>query len=166
MDPVRRLRLIAGVTQQELAARGATSQPAIAAYEAGRKSPTLRTLERLARACAVEVVVDFVPPLTREDRRSLELHAEIAARLLDDPAAVIHRARRTLRRMRSVQPSAAALLDEWERLVDGPLPELVAVLTDARPQARELRQVTPFAGVLSARERAVVYRRFQRAESA
>jgi hypothetical protein len=42
----------------------------------------------------------------------------------------------------------------------------VDVLLDPRPRARELRQVTPFAGVLSARERARAYRSFSSSEKA
>jgi hypothetical protein len=38
----------------------------------------------------------------------------------------------------------------------------VALLTDHDPWARELRHVTPFGGVLSAAERAEVYRAFAR----
>jgi transcriptional regulator with XRE-family HTH domain len=166
MEPVRWLRTLAGVSQEELARRGSTSQPTVAAYEAGRKSPTLRTVERLAAGCGLEAFVDFVPPLTREDRRSIHLHQAIAARLLEDPAAVISRALRNLRRMRTVQPDAAPLLDEWRRILRRPVDDVAAAMTDPRPWARELRQVTPFAGVLSARERAVTYRRFQRQEPA
>ena len=44
MNPVRRLREQARVTQQALARAAGTSQPAIAAYEAERKSPTVQTL--------------------------------------------------------------------------------------------------------------------------
>jgi hypothetical protein len=38
------------------------------------------------------------------------------------------------------------------------------MLADPTPHARELRHVTPFAGVLTARERAEVYRTFARSE--
>ena len=51
----------AGLTQQELAQRAGTSQPAVAAYEAGRRTPTLATLERMLAACGQELVVDARP---------------------------------------------------------------------------------------------------------
>ncbi|WP_369293462.1 helix-turn-helix domain-containing protein [Nocardioides sp.] len=54
---VRRLRLQAGLSQHELACRSATSQPAIAHLEAGRRVPTLATLEKLARALGHDLVV-------------------------------------------------------------------------------------------------------------
>jgi hypothetical protein len=40
------------------------------------------------------------------------------------------------------------------------LEALLPVLTDPSPWARELRHVTPFAGLLGARERAAVIRGF------
>ena len=158
MKPVRALRHRAALTQPALASAAGTSQPTIAAYEAGGRSPTLRTLEQLANAAGFETVVDFVPKLTREERRSIALHRAIAVRLTEDPDRVLARARRTLGRMKASSPSAAPLLREWSVLLDRPLEALLPVLTDPSPWARELRQVTPFAGVLSARERAGVYR--------
>ena len=164
MNPIRHLRERAALTQAALARAGGTSQPAIAAYEAGDKSPTLTTLERLAKAVGLEATVDFVPPITREERRSLALHRAIAARLAQDPERVLAQARRTLARMTAAAPMPSVLLREWGVLLDRPLPALLPVLTDPRPWARELRHVTPFAGVLSAAERAEVYRTVAEAE--
>ena len=164
MDPIRTLRERAALTQQSLARAGGTSQPTIAAYEAGRKSPTIDTLQRLAGAVGLTASIEFTTPLTREDRRSLALHGAIGRRLADDPAAVIARARRNLARMRARRGQATQLLREWDAILDRPVPALLAVLTDPGEWARELRQVTPFAGVLSAAERAAVYRAFAAAE--
>jgi len=158
MNPVRRLREQVALTQAALARAAGTSQPTIAASETGDKSPTLSTLERLAAAVGRETVVDFVPPLTREDRRSLALHRAVADRLARDPGRVLAQARRTLARMSAAAPSPIPLLREWGVLLDRPLAALLPVLVDPHPWARELRHVTPFAGVLSARERAAVYR--------
>lgn len=165
MNPIRTLRRRAALTQAELARAAGTSQPTIAAYEAGRKSPTLRTLERLAGAAGFDVVVTFQPPLTREDRRSLHLHEAIAQRLREDPEHVLARARRNLALMQERHPGASSLLREWEALLERPVAELIPALTDPAPRSRELRQVTPFAGVLSASERAEVYRSFAEEEA-
>lgn len=162
---VKRLRARAGLTQEELAERGDTSQPAIAAYEGGHKAPTLRTLSRLARAAGLELAVEFVPPLTREDRRSLALHEAVAERLLESPGPVLHKARRNLRFLRDRHPHAERLWAEWDVLLDRAPDDLVDVLRDPRQYARELRHVTPFAGVLAPTERADVYRRFQSSEA-
>jgi transcriptional regulator with XRE-family HTH domain len=156
------LRSVARVSQTELARRAGTSQPTIAAYESWAKSPTLRTLERLAESVGLEVHPTFVPPMTREERRSLALHLAIAERFVEDAALVRRIARQNLRTMRAANPAATETLRAWQRALDGPDEELVDLLRDPRPRARALRQVTPFAGVLDPAERWEVYRRFAR----
>jgi len=104
------------------------------------------------------------PPMTREDRRSLALHRAIAQHLEQDPAAVLERARQALARMQAVTSVPSHPIREWSVLLDRPLTALLEVLTDPSPWARELRHVTPFAGVLSTGERAEVFRAFAGAE--
>lgn len=162
MNPVRALRERTALTQQSLARAGGTSQPTIAAYEAGHKSPTIQTVQRLAAAVGLQATIEYSSPLTREDRRSLELHRAIAGRLADHPRVVIAQARRNLSRMRRRHPHAAKLLREWEVILDRPVPALVATLTSSSDWARQLRHVTPFSGILSAAERAAVYGAFRR----
>jgi transcriptional regulator with XRE-family HTH domain len=166
VNEVLLLRRRSGVTQSRLAELAGTSQPTIAAYESGRKAPNLRTLQKLAKAVGLEARMLFVSPMTREDRRSLALHEAIAERLVEDPDGVISRARRTLVLMTEKHPGAAALLTEWDMLLRLPVFDLVDVLRDPRPRARELRQVTPFAAILSAAERTAVYHRFAASEEA
>lgn len=48
---IRRARRGAGLTQEQLAGRAGTSQPALARYETGVALPTLPTLERLLLGC-------------------------------------------------------------------------------------------------------------------
>ncbi|MEP7384249.1 MAG: hypothetical protein ABI910_21410 [Gemmatimonadota bacterium] len=120
----------------------------------------------MASAAGLEVSITIVPQLTREDRRSLALHAAIAERLAARPHETIAHARATLSLMREANPNASSLLREWDVLLHRPLVALLPVLSDPSQWARELRHVTPFAGVLSARERADVYRQFARAEPA
>ena len=164
MDSIRSLRRAANVTQAELARAAATSQPTVAAYEAGRKSPTLGTLKRMAEAVDLEASVVFHPPMNREERRSLLLHEEIATRLAEDPAGVLTKARRTLERMSHGPAGASQAIREWHVLLDRPLEDLIPVLVDPSPWGRELRHVTPFAGVLTAAERTAVYRGFAERE--
>jgi len=103
--------------------------------------------------------------MTREDRRSLALHEAIAGKLRADPDATLRRARRSVSRMHALHAGARPLLEEWTALLDRPLPVLLSVLRDTSAKSRELRHVTPFAGVLSARERTAVYRAFADAEA-
>lgn len=165
-NPIRTLRQLAGMTQSALAEAGRTSQPTIAAYEAGDRVPNLRTAERLAEAAGLEMTVEFGPPLTREDRRSLALHEAIAERLRSDPGETVARAASTLARMEEAHQDRVPLLAVWRHLLTLPVEHLVELLLDPGPFARELRHCTPFAGILSARERTDVYRRFADQERA
>ncbi len=153
------------MTQAQLARAAGTSQPTIAAYESGRKSPTLQTLTRMARATGLDPVVSFVPAMTREDRRSLALHRAIADRLIEDPGRVLDRGHRNLTLMWERSPHARDLLAEWREILSRPVDAIVDAMLDSGLRARDLRQVTPFAGVLEASERTKVYREFARREA-
>lgn len=117
-------------------------------------------MRRLARAVGLDAMVEYYPLMTREDRRSLFLHRAISERLLGNPDRVLATARTNLGRMRSAADSPSQLLREWEVMLGRPPEALASLLTDPDPWARELRHVTPFAGVLSAAERADTYRAF------
>lgn len=52
---IREARTAAGLTQAQLATLAGTSQPAVARYESGTASPSVRTLERLLRAAGQRV---------------------------------------------------------------------------------------------------------------
>jgi transcriptional regulator with XRE-family HTH domain len=160
VNPTRILRAVLGASQTQLAAIAGTSQPAVAAYESEAKSPTWRTIRRMAEASGVECYPWVGRGMTRDQRRSVALHVAIAAELAARPAEVMKSARRNVMVMRGAAPGAEALLAEWERILDLP-PVLVASrMLDPSEHGRDLRQVTPFSGVLSARARADVYRAF------
>jgi len=81
------------------------------------------------------------------------------------PTEVIEIARENIDKMRSVNPHAWRLLDEWERILDGTTSEIVTLMLDPGEHGQDLRQVSPFAGVLTADQRADEYRRFRNAEA-
>ncbi len=60
----------AGLTQKALAERMGTTQPVVARLESGRVRPSLRTLERLARATRSRLRIRFEP------QRKNKLHAQ------------------------------------------------------------------------------------------
>lgn len=117
------------------------------------------THRRIRRADA-ESAVPGTSRLARDQVRSLLLAHAIAGRIISDPAATLALARSNVRRMRETAARGAALiwLDEWERLLDGPLLTLLQTLTSSAPRARELRQNSPFAGLLTDEERASILR--------
>lgn len=51
----------AGLTQQELARGMGTTQPVVARLESGRTRPSMRTLERVAKATGSRVLIRFEP---------------------------------------------------------------------------------------------------------
>ncbi len=91
--------------------------------------------------------------LTQDQLRSWLLGYAVAGRVVANPDATRALARTNLARLRETAPRAAVWLDEWERLLAGPLPELLLALTSPSERSRELRQNTPFAGVLTDEER-------------
>lgn len=110
--------------------------------------------------------VDALTPartLRREALRSLWLHRAVAGKFVADPPAAIALARRNLRRFREIQPRAAVWLDAWDRLLDAGPESILEVLTSTTSAAIDLRQNTPFAGILSEAERQTILRAFAEA---
>ena len=58
-------RVTAGLTQEQLANRMATTQSAIARLESGRSRPSTQTLERLAAATGTRLKISFEHAETR-----------------------------------------------------------------------------------------------------
>lgn len=82
MDAARILtkaRQQSGLTQQQLAHRAATSQSAIAAYEAGKRQPTLPVLKRLVEATGFTLSVELA------QRPGLLRLADLARYLREEP---------------------------------------------------------------------------------
>ena len=95
---IRTSRLRKGVSQAELARRARTSQSAVARIEAGRTSPTIETLERLAGALGLRLVLDGTEADSGVDRTL------VAAALRRSPAQRLRRmtqAVRSIERMRT-----------------------------------------------------------------
>ena len=161
MNIIRQLRHQSDMTQVELARTAGTSQSTIAAYETGRKSPTMRTVNRLASALGLELETRFILVMTREDRRSLVFHRTIAEKLQTHPDETIERARTNLKRLTKQHPQVRHLFSQWVMWLELPRSVLIANLLETNEAAREMRQVSPFAGVFSALERAEIIRQFR-----
>ena len=65
---IKEARAAAGLTQAELARRAGTSQPTVAAYEAGDKIPNVATLERLLRTAGTNLTTSRHRGTQRTDR--------------------------------------------------------------------------------------------------
>jgi len=103
---------------------------------------------------------DVRPSLRREAEQSLWLHRAVVAKVVTDPAAALALAHRNLAKRRSVHGPANKWLDQWQRILDQGVDTVLRVLTSEEPHAVELRQSTPFAGILTEQERQAVLTAF------
>lgn len=104
--------------------------------------------------------------MRREERRSLWLHRAVAGRIAIDPEGTLALARANLARMRAAHGSDIVWLRHWAAILGRGPEEVMRVLTGENPVSAELRQNSPFAGVLTDRQRSLALRAFRRAERA
>lgn len=164
---LRAARLRAGLSIRELAIRADVAASTVWRIEAGRIDPTVGMLGRLLRAAGVGEVRG--PGMTREEGVSLALGRLTAAALLRDPDRTLLNARKRVRRSLATADLASGARRwnlEWSRLLDGPLEGVVAALIDLSERGYELRQNTPFTGVIPEDERLVAIRQASRAHRA
>lgn len=103
------------------------------------------------------------PPLTREQEKSLWLHRALLAPLLSDPDTVLAAARDNVLRWKPQQREGGVAeqhLTHWQEILDRGVDTVVAVLTSSSATAHELRQNSPFAGVLAEDTRRQVLQAF------
>jgi transcriptional regulator with XRE-family HTH domain len=65
---IRRARQRSGLSLRSLAARAATSHSTLAAYESGRKVPTVETLDRIIRAAGFVLTPELTADVGGPDR--------------------------------------------------------------------------------------------------
>ena len=112
---------------------------------------------RRIRRQDLEALTSRTERLRREDRRSLWLAYATAGKIVSDPSVTIERARHQIDLMRPTARGQARLwIDDWSQLLDGPIETLLATLTDPSLRGREMRQNSPFAGLLNDDERAAI----------
>jgi len=95
------------------------------------------------------------------EERSLALHTLIGERLATEPALLEH-ARARVAAWRVHGSVAPPYLEQWSTLLAGPVDAIRVLLADPSERARELRQVSPFAGAVDPRTRWRVWKRVRR----
>jgi transcriptional regulator with XRE-family HTH domain len=80
---IRDARHAADLTQLTIAERAGTTQPAVAAYESGARTPSMATLERLLGACEHDIELLVRPRVRRGSTTLAELSSTIEQDLLD-----------------------------------------------------------------------------------
>lgn len=93
-------------------------------------------------ACIAAMDATEQPP-TPDQTRSLLRHLEVAARLVSEPERVLSIARANLQRWGGTKRH------DQERLLEQPPARIALLLTESSQDAADLRQGTPFAGVLT-----------------
>ena len=100
-------------------------------------------------------------PLPRDDRQSLWLHTAVAGRVAKEPRASLEKARSNLRTIRAAHPGRLPWVDRWEQIIDAGPSAVMRALVAETPEGAELRQNSPFAGVLTDRERRLALAAFR-----
>ena len=94
------------------------------------------------------IVVD---PHRLAELRSIALHEAIGAEIARRPE-LVEDARRRVRTSSADGTLAAEHRDAWLRILDRRIEDIVAFLRADTKEARELRQATPFTGIVGPRE--------------
>ena len=111
-----------------------------------------------------DVLALLGPSLTRDQEKSRWLHGAIAGHLVTEPDLVLTRARENLDRFSKIHAGTMAerWLDLWRLTLDSGLDRVLTVLVSDAPEAAELRQNSPFTGILSEEERKSVLDSFRK----
>ena len=105
-------------------------------------------------------------PLTNDQLRSLWLHRAAAGHIVGDPVGALARARARIEELLAGEPDGARWLRQWLGLIDRGPEAVMRAMTSIDPLARELRQNSPFAGLLPDDERRAILEAFGRARRA
>lgn len=149
-------------TGEAAAVLGVSRQHVVNLCDRGELEHRLVGRHRRVRASALNELSS--PHLTPEAEKSLWLHRAVLGELMSDPDGVRERARRNLQRWEALHRAdgmTRRYMDAWGDLLEGELEALVTVLTSRVSTAVELRQNSPFAGVLSDGQRMQVLAAFR-----
>lgn len=100
------------------------------------------------------------------DQRSLAFGHAIARKLAAQPQ-LIELARENIGRwLKTASATSLPALEEWRVALEGPLPDVLALLTGSDERSVRLRQSNPFAGALTEQERSAIILQFQSHDTA
>jgi hypothetical protein len=105
---------------------------------------------------------------TKHDAFGLEVARQIAGGLAAHPEW-LKLAKSNIERWLKLNSDAPGLVrsyEEWQRLLERPLEEVISELTAQTDRGQRLRQNSPFAGVLTASQLSEIRRRIHEASAA
>jgi excisionase family DNA binding protein len=140
---------------------GVTVQHVINLCERGQMPYTLvGTHRRIRREDAMvlqgRAAANNGGPLTRDQIRSLWLHRAAAAHIARDPSGSLAYARIEIKRLLSLHLDGESWLRQWLAIIDRGPEETMRIMCSVDPLSRELRQNSPFVGLLSEDERLTI----------
>jgi len=149
---------------------GTTVQHVVNLCERGELPYTLTgTHRRIRRADALSLreraAANRGGPLTDDQLRSLWLHRAAVAHVAQDPIGSLARARTAVERLLATRPDGEQWLRQWLSIIDRGPEAVMRTMGSTDPLARELRQNSPFLGLLSDEERLAVLNAYRAARS-
>lgn len=117
-------------------------------------------VHRYVRRADVLALIRYPP--SREQEQSRWLHTAVAGHLVTDPDGVLDRARENLDRFSAVHAGTMAeyWLGLWRAALESGPDQVLGFLVSDSPQAADMRQNSPFTGILSGDERRTVLQSF------
>jgi transposase len=156
--------------QQMLAASDRRAEAVYALWAEGKSVRQMAELLGVSPSVSqrlLEKARDARPHFSRrEERVSYELHRAVAEKVAEDPQVVLSKARTNLQKLaaRVRDTYAQGWVAEWEKLITlGDVQQIRDVMLSSDERGIDLRQMTPFAGVLSQEERLVAIHKASRA---
>jgi excisionase family DNA binding protein len=116
-----------------------------------------------ALALAERPAANHGGPLTDDQLRSLWLHRAAAGHIVSDPEGTLAWAQARIGELLAGEPDGARWLLQWLSLIDRGPEAVMRAMTSTDPLARELRQNSPFVGLLPNDERRAVLEAFHAA---
>jgi len=164
-DVLRRVMTETGTTQTGLSHLSGVHQPSISGFLSGRVDLSDDMLRRLLSCMGYELEVvrrPIRPELTRSVERSWRLHRQLSTHL--SPESLKHWRPTLLSNLKRLQGSVQGQphtrnLSRWRTLIrEGDVSGLRRVLTGLDYDSIQMREVTPFGGLLPDNERRDVLR--------
>lgn len=142
---------------------GTSRQHVVDLCDRGELECVRTPVHRRVRRDEVEALVRR-KQVTREELRSLWFNRAVAARIARDPDRALKRARANLARLQAVHAGGSAIhwVKRWDEVLAKGPEVVMETLTSLSPDAAELRQNSPFPGVVPESERRRVLESFSR----
>jgi excisionase family DNA binding protein len=143
---------------------GSSRQQVVNLCERGDLPFVMVGKHRRVRREHVEALLRPRQELTRDQLKSLWLHQAVAGALVTEPDEVLDKARENLDRLlrQHRETMTEVWLKRWQDKINEGVGAVLKTLTSEDPEAVELRQNSPFAGVLSQPRRQKVLESFRR----